>query len=120
MPVQEFSNSPSSQFVFEHLRSIADTVRKMILQRQVKKTADLVLTMEALRILGVTAEAIATALGTSPDMVRRWSKSESLPDASLYQEYAEKAYSVFVSQGVLLSGLFLNPTTGEQIFQIEP
>ena len=119
MQVQEFSNNHATQFVFERLRSIADTLRKKILQKQVKDAADFVLAMEILRIQGVTAESIATALGTSPDKVRMWSKSECLPAPSLYQEYAEKAYSIFISRGILLAGLLLNPTTGEQMPQVK-
>ncbi len=120
MQVPEFSNSHATQFVFEHLRSVADTLRKKVLQKQVKDAADFVLALEILRIMGVTVEIVATALGTSPDKVRMWSRSESLPDTSLYQEYAEKAYAAFVKRGILLAGLLLNPTTGEQMPQVEP
>lgn len=112
MDQQELSIDSDTRFAFEHLRSMAENARKLVVQKRVRSDSQFVLALETLRILGTTVEDIATALGTSPDMVKKWSRIESLPDSIHYQEYAEKAYSVFESNGILFAGTHFHPTTG--------
>ncbi len=87
-----------------HLQTIVSKVRRSVAQRQIKTPADFIITMEVLRLCGVSMAEAGNNLDVPPAMVHAWQNGQNLPAASEYQELAELAMGLLSTHLILFGG----------------